>query len=232
MFRPPHLPRRRCRPVCRVGENGIKLYSKLPFLCICSDASSWRTTPVPAEIAIMRLESPTATGPKAQTATPLWQIIFLTAVAIRDRRSWRTKLLANSQASASIIQKIAEILIGACALLSLCSSLAGLRTGIGTHSRFQKATSSYAQRLGVASRSSTRGDVISIQHFDRENRLCTACAVLMPEAALSKAASMQWPVTAPRNCPATDSERVDSKPSVHLLWMHRLRNRKWQKLLL
>ena len=169
------------------------------------------------------LESPTATGPKAQMATPLWQIIFLTAVAIRDRRSWRTKLLANSQASASIIQKIAEILIGACALLPLCSSLAGLCTGIGTHSRFQKATSSYAQRLGVASRSSARGDVISIQHFDREKRLCTACAILMPEAAYPRRPQCNGQSRPPEIVPQLTLSGW-LQPSVHLLWMHHLRN--------
>jgi len=40
------------RPGCCVGENGIKLYSKLPFLCIVKMRPADKTAPVSASFAI------------------------------------------------------------------------------------------------------------------------------------------------------------------------------------
>jgi len=98
-------------------------------------------------------------GPKPRRRRHCGKSIFRTAVAIQDRRYWRTKLLAVRNQRFHNPENHRN-LIGACALLPLLSSKTGLRTGIGTHSRFQKATSCYAQRCCVARGSSKDAHVI------------------------------------------------------------------------
>lgn len=73
-------------PVCRVGENGIKLYSKHPFLCICFRCAP-AGQPLHASQDCHRLLVAHAYAAEARQRRRSWQIfISRTAVSIRARQ--------------------------------------------------------------------------------------------------------------------------------------------------